>query len=157
MKEIIPWDDFPSTITTGTFKRIKDYVLKVKQDARRRRVLVSYEGLRELLKKEDPDRPYDEDEIRTAVGHLANHGYVAAITRSTGEGVVLLQPDLLINLASSFVLEARRHPQGLGLLEEDKLLAGGYGFRELEKLKEDEREALLDAAASLFLKRHIAF
>ena len=157
IREIIAWDDFPSTITTGTFKRIKDYVLKLKEEPERKQVLVSYEDLRELLKKEDPDRPYDQDEIRTAVGHLANHGYVARITRSTGEGAVLLQPDLLVNLASSFVLEARRHPQGLGLLEEDKLLAGGYGFRELEKLKEDEREALLDAAASLFLKRHLAF
>ena len=157
IREIIPWDDFPSTITTGTFKRIKDYVLKLKEKPERKEVLVSYEDLRELLKKEDPDRPYDEDEIRTAVGHLANHGYVARITRSTGEGVVLLQPDLLINLASSFVLEARRHPQGLGLLEEDKLLAGGYSFREMEGLEEDEREALLDAVAALFLKRHIAF
>ena len=157
IREIIPWNDFPSTITTGTFKRIKDYVLKLKEEPERKQVLVSYDGLRELLKKEDPDRPYDQDEIRTAVGHLANHGYVARITRSTGEGAVLLQPDLLVNLASSFVLEARRHPQGLGLLEEDKLLAGDYGFRELEKLKEDECEALLDAAASLFLKRHIAF
>ena len=157
IKETIPWDDFPSTITTGTFKRIKDYVLKLKEDPERKQVLVSYDGLRDLLKKEGPDGPYEEDGIRTAVGHLANHGYVAPITRSTGEEAVLLQPDLLVNLAASFVLEARRHPQGLGLLEEDKLLAGGYGFRELEKLKEDEREALLDAAASLFLKRHIAF
>ena len=157
IREVIPWDDFPSTITTGTFKRIKDYVLKLKEDARRRRVLVSYKDLRVKLDRGETGRRYDEDEIRTAVGHLANHGYVAPVTRSTGEGVVLLQPDLLINLASSFVLEARRHPQGLGLLEEDKLLAGGYGFRELEKLQEDEREALLDAAASLFLKRHLAF
>ena len=157
IREIIPWDDFPSTITTGTFKRIKDYVLKLKQDARRRRVLASYKDLRVKLERGETGRRYDEDEIRTAVGHLANHGYVAPITRSTGEEAVLLQPDLLVNLASSFVLEARRHPQGLGLLEEDKLLAGDYGFRELEKLKEDEREALLDAAASLFLKRHIAF
>ena len=157
IKETIPWDDFPTTITTGTFKRIKDYVLKLKQDARRRRVLASYKDLRVKLERGETGRRYDEDEIRTAVGHLANHGYVAPITRSTGEEVVLLQPDLLVNLASSFVLEARRHPRGLGLLEEDKLLAGGYGFRELEKLKEDEREALLDAAASLFLKRHIAF
>ena len=68
---------------------------------------------------------------------------------------MLLQPDLLVNLASSFVLEARRH--GLGLLDEEKLLAGGYAFRELEDLEEDEREALLDAAAGLFLKRHIVF
>ena len=157
IRQIIPWDDFPSTITSGTFKHIKDYVLKLKEEPQRKQVLFSYDDLRQLLTKEDPGQQYDEDEIRAAVGHLANHGYVAPITRSTGEGVVLLQPDLLVNLASSFVLEARRHPRGLGLLEEDKLLAGGYGFRELEGLEEDEREALLDAAVSLFLKRHIAF
>ncbi len=55
------------------------------------------------------------------------------------------------------ILEARRHERGLGLLDESKLLSGGYAFRELEGLPEDDREALLAAAAGLFLDRHLAF
>jgi hypothetical protein len=62
MKAMIPWEDKPTTVTTTTFKRIKDYVLGLK-----------------------------------------------------GEERVLLKPELLNNLASSFVLEARRNPKGLGM------------------------------------------
>ena len=35
MKALIPWDDKPATVTTETFKRIKDYVLGLKEDRRR--------------------------------------------------------------------------------------------------------------------------
>jgi hypothetical protein len=80
------------------------------------------------------------------------------VLRTTkGEERVLLAPELLNNLASSFVLEARRNLKGLGSLEEKQLLAGKYQFRELEKLSEEERDILLDAAALLFLEHHICF
>ena len=57
-----------------------------------------------------------------------------------GRARVLLQPERLNNLASSFVLEARRNPKGLGALEEKRLLAGGYDFPELKDLQEGERD-----------------
>jgi TIR domain len=76
---------------------------------------------------------------------------------SKGEERILLVPELLNNLAASFVLEARRNPKGLGSLEEKRLLAGEYPFRELEKLAPEERDVLLDAAALLFLEHTICF
>jgi hypothetical protein len=60
-------------------------------------------------------------------------------------------------LAASFVLEARRNPKGLGSLEEKRLLAGEYQFRELEKLSQEERDVLLDSAALLFLEHNVCF
>ena len=50
--------------------------------------------------------------MMTAVGHLANHGYVIQLKRASGEEAILLAPDLFKNLASSIVLEARRHERG---------------------------------------------
>ncbi len=44
----------------------------------------------------------------TAVGHLENYGYVKKLRTSNGEQRILLQPERLNNLASSFVLEAAR-------------------------------------------------
>ena len=55
------------------------------------------------------------------------------------------------------MLEARRNPKGLGSLEEKRLLAGAYPFRELEKLSLGERDVLLDSAALLFLGHNICF
>ncbi len=150
--ELVPWDEFPTTITTKTFKQIKDQVLALKESAEQSHVVLSYEDLQRLLGGDS-----EIEDIRASVQHLSNHGYVHKLRRADGQQVVLLKPDLLVNVTSSIVLEARRHARGLGLLDEAKLLAGGYSFPELEGLPEDDREALLDAAASLFLDRHLAF
>src|SRR5205823_12752648 len=83
--------------------------------------------------------------------------YVKRLRTSKGEERILLAPELLNNLAASFVLEARRNPKGLGSLEEKRLLASEYSFPELEKLSPGERDILLDSAALLFLKRNICF
>ena len=93
----------------------------------------------------------------TAVGHLANHGYVTRLKTSQGELRILLAPELLNNLAASFVLEARRNQKGLGSLEEQLLLSGGYKFSELEKLTEAEKDILLDSAVVLFLEHNVCF
>jgi len=98
---------------------------------------------------------FTDAEMLTAVGHLENYGYVRRLRTSKGELRILLQPDRLNNLASSFVLEARRNPKGLGALEERRLLARGYDFPELRNVSETEREVLLDSAALLFLEHHV--
>ena len=94
----------------------------------------------------------------TPVKHLENYCYVTIITTSTEEQPILLFPDILVNLASSFVLEARGNPQGLGVLEEKRLLAGEYNFPDLKAIEgEEEREVLLDSATVLFLEKNLCF
>lgn len=157
MKERIPWEQKPATVTTLTFKRIKDYVLKLKENRRRRKVIVSPQDLRKQLEKTDRAWQFTDAEMMTAVGHLANYGYTRVLRTSEGEERILLAPELLNNLAASFVLEARRNQRGLGALEERRLLTNEYQFRELEKLTEEERDVLLDAAALLFLEHNVCF
>ena len=53
MKDQIDWDRKTSTVTTATFKRIKDYVLGLKQRRQQEEVLVSSRDLRQLLEKTD--------------------------------------------------------------------------------------------------------
>ena len=113
--------------------------------------------MRKRLEKTNKRWKFTDDEMMTAVGHLANYGYVRVLRTSKGEERILLVPELLNNLAASFVLEARRNPKGLGSLEEKRLLAGEYQFRELEKLSEEEQDVLLDSAALLFLKHNVCF
>jgi GTPase SAR1 family protein len=157
MKDQIPWDEKPATVTTVTFKRIKDYVLGLKENPNQKQLIVSPQDLRERLEKTDGQWKFTDDEMMTSVGHLANYGYVRALRTSKGEERILLAPELLNNLAASFVLEARRNPKGLGSLEEKRLLAGEYSFPELEKLSEDEQNILLDSAALLFLEYNVCF
>lgn len=157
MKEQIPWDRKTKTVTTVTFKRIKDFVLELKENRRRRKVLVRPVDLRKQLEKIDTKWNFGDDEMMTAVRNLENYGYVRVLRTSKGEIRILLVPELLNNLAASFVLEARQNRKGLGSLEEGRLLAGEYRFRELDKLSEADRDILLDSAALLFLKNNICF
>jgi GTPase SAR1 family protein len=157
MKAQIPWEDKPATTTTATFKRIKDYVLGLKETRRRRKLIVSPEDLRKRLEKTDKTWQFTDAEMMTATAHLANYGYVRVLRTSKGEERILLAPELLNNLAASFVLEARRNPKGLGSLEELRLLAREYRFAELEKLSEEEQDILLDSAALLFLEHNVCF
>ena len=113
--------------------------------------------LRQRVVQTDRKWKFSDDEMLTAVGHLANHGYVTRLKTSQGEPRILLLPELLNNLAASFVLEARRNKMGLGSLEEERLLSGGYKFPELEKLSEAEKDILVDSAAVLFLEHNVCF
>ena len=65
-------------------------------------------------------------------------------------------PERLANLASSIVLEARRNPRGLGVLEESRWRAITLSLN-LHDLGTNECEILLDAAAVLFLAHNLCF
>jgi len=119
----IPWDQMTATITTVTFKRIKDYVLRLKETANHRSTLVTPAELRRKMEAPNLHRRLQSDvvavgnfstagrpfkftdaEMMTAVGHLQNHGYVTVLEGSSGEEHVLLKPELLVNTAASIML-----------------------------------------------------
>jgi TIR domain len=157
MKSMIPWENKPATVTTTTFKKIKDYVLGLKEAQSDGQIIATPEELRRRLEATDADWHFTDAEMTTAVGHLENYGYVKRLRTSNGEERILLQPERLNNLGSSLVLEARRNPRGLGALEEKRLLAGSYDFPELKDVSQSDRDALLDSAALLFLEHHVCF
>lgn len=157
LQQQIDWDAKPTTITTQTFKRIKDYVLALKATANRTNVLVSPAQLRLQLEATDPDWRFSDAEMLAAVGHLQNHGYVTILRRSSNEQSILLAPDLLRNLAARYMLKAQSNEKGLGALEESRVLRNDYKFPEVEPLSNDERETLLNAVTELFLDRNICF
>ena len=157
IKAYIPWHEMTATVTTSTFKRIKELVLSVKEASGPTAVLLSPRLLQERLQSLDTKWNFDDAEMMTAIRHLETHGYVTILHGSRGDLSILLKPDLLTNLASSIVLEARRNPRGLGVLEEGRLLHGDYRFPELTGLAADVCDVLLDAATALFLKNNLCF
>ncbi len=161
IKTLISWEQMTTTVTTATFKRVKDFVLDLKEMPNRKGFLVSPEDLRRQLQSKDPTWQFTDAEMMTAVRHLENHGYVTMLTSSSGKDHILLNPELLINLASSIILQAGNDLRGLGSLNEDMLLKGKYGFQELAKelanLEEKEKHALLEAAEERFLEHNICF
>ncbi|MEM7795203.1 MAG: TIR domain-containing protein [Cyanobacteria bacterium P01_C01_bin.118] len=157
LKSQIPWDEMTTTVTTVTFKRIKDYVLALKEKTDRKGVLVQPAELRRQLQETDSDWEFNDAEMMTAVGHLETHGYVTILKSSEGDTHILLTPDLLVDLASSIVLQADKHPRELGAVNERELLQGVYSFDELEGLETSEQQILFDAAILRFLEHNICF
>lgn len=166
LKAQIPWDEMTTTVTTVTFKRIKDYVLALKEQPDRKNVLVSPAELRALLEtsletsevlETDQVWTFTDAEMMAAVGHLENHGYVCILRSSAGEQSILLKPELLVGLAASIVLQADKHPRELGAINEAELLKGNYAFDELKGLELSEHQLLLDAAVLRFLDHSICF
>ena len=157
IKTQLPWQTMSATVTTLTFKRIKDYVMGLKEQTGNNNVLVSPEHLFADIQATDTSWQFSRDEMMTAVGHLQNHGYVTLLYSSNGAQSILLANDLLVNLASSMVLAARNHPESLGVLEAQRVLTNDYKFNELHGLEADERDILQDAATALFLQRNVCF
>jgi len=153
----IPWDKLPPTTTTSTFKRMKDQVLKLKEHRGSARSLLTGTALRRRLQSDVPTWEFTDAEMLAAVRHLETHGYVTQLQRSNGDPVILLDPNWLVNLASSIVLEARRHERGLGLLDEERLIGDNYNFPELKDFSAQDRSSLLDEAVRLFLQRNLCF
>lgn len=155
MQGAISWSTKPATVTTTTFKYIKDFVLSLKENRSPGfKALVTLDDLRAQIGG-SAEIEVSKDQVRTAVGHLSNHGFVAILKTSTAELRVLLVPELLNNLAASFVLEARRNVKGLGALSERDLLKGGYEFPESRLLSASDRETMIDATITRFLEHNI--
>jgi small GTP-binding protein len=157
LQQSIAWDDKPATVTTTTFKRIKDHVLALKEDRRRKKLILTPAELRKRLEKGAGKWKFTDDEMLTAAGHLARHGYVAQLRTSRGEPRILLVPELLNNVAASLVIAARANAKGLGSLEEQALLSGQYPIQDIEALAPADREILVDSAAALFLEHYVCF
>jgi len=157
LKAQIPWEQMTATVTTVTFKRIKDHVLELKEKPDRKGVLVSPVDLREQLQGADQDWQFTDAEMMTAVGHLETHGYVAVLPSSAGDQHILLTPELLATLASSIVLLADKHPRELGAVSESDLLQSKFQFDELVGLSLAETQILLDAAILRLLEHNICF
>ncbi|MEK6262014.1 MAG: TIR domain-containing protein [Planctomycetota bacterium] len=168
MKAKIPWDRKTAVTTTATFKRIKDFVLALKQNRTGQQIVFTPAELRTQLEQAPPpatekDKPvvplgaFTDAEMLTAVERLASHGFVRLLKLNDGQQRILLVPELLNNLASSFVLEARRNPRGLGALEEVRLFDNSYRFPELEGLSKEDHALLLDATITAFLENRLSY
>lgn len=162
----IGWEQMTLTVTTSVFKTIKDVVLRVIAGAHLQReilvgeavpLLLSPVELRLRILAANPELEFTDEQMLTAVGHLAKHGYVTLLRKSSQEQTILLTPSRLNNLAASFVVEARRDPKGLGVLDEARVLAGDYPFLEVADLSVEEKQTMLDATTAIFLRNNICF
>jgi small GTP-binding protein len=152
LREHVRWDDLPMVVETPALAAVKAEVLRLKEQQGDEAPLTPVADLQARLGVRA-----DQAEIDASLRDLQVHGFVHVLRAADGARLVLLKPELLNNLASSFVLEARRNERGLGALDEAAIFAGRYRFLELDGLGNEQRRVLVESAIVLFLEHNVCF
>jgi small GTP-binding protein len=147
--------DAAVTSSPRLFRQLREYIVQLKSNADTQQVLLPVEQL--ISEVQRGGGAFKSEEVVFAARALRSHGLIELLTDSQSKQHVLLTPDLMIKLASSVVLEARRNERGLGALSEQRLLNDEYGFPDLEGLRKADRNLMLDSAVFLFIQRSICF
>jgi small GTP-binding protein len=152
LREHVRWDDLPIVVETSALAAARAEVLRVKEQQAGEVPFVPVADLQARLGVQA-----DPAELDASVRDLQVHGFVHLLRAADGTRLVLLKPELLNNLASSLVLEARRNDRGLGALDEAAVFAGRYRFPELDGLRDEQRRVLAESAIVLFLEHNVCF
>jgi small GTP-binding protein len=145
--ESIPWDRLPKTSSPKIFKRIKEEILKLKDEGR---VLMRMAELKQVLELRLIGEPFTPEILRTVVGLLANAGVVWPLEFG---GYVLLQPERINAYAGALVRAVRSHSDEIGCIAEADVLAGNFPDPEGVKLESHDKDVVLRAMAETLLKR----
>jgi GTPase SAR1 family protein len=149
LAKYIPWDKLPSITTTEVFKGLKDAVIRLKGEGM---VLIQFAALQKQVEGDLGRGAFEEAELRTVVRLLAGQGMVKQL--AFGD-FVLLQPEQLNNYASTVVREAREHVDGIGTVNEDKVLEGRIDFKGMPRVSGKDEEILLRAMLQMFIEQSL--
>lgn len=149
LAKCIPWDQLPGISTTKVFKALKDAVIRLKGE---KMVLIQFAALKKQLEAQLGEGSFEEAELRTVVRLLAGQGMVKAL--AFGD-FVLLQPEQINNYASSVIRQAREHVDGIGTVDEDKVLGGGIDFKDMPRVSRKDEDILLRAMLQMFLEQSL--
>ena len=107
----IAWDKMPVTTTERLFKRIKDEILKLRDDGQ---VLHTFKELREELWRRLPDEPrFTDDTLKTVISLLDGPGAVKELDYGT---YILLAPEWINAYAQAVLRTLRNDESELGCL-----------------------------------------
>ena len=107
----IPWAKIPVTTTEQLFKRIKDEILKLRDEGQ---VLHTFKELRDLLWHRLPkDAQFTDDTLRSVIGHLDAPGAVRELQYGS---YILLAPEWINAYAQAVIRTLRSDANELGRL-----------------------------------------
>jgi len=128
IKESIPWDRMEKRTSPRIFKRIKDEILKLRDEGQ---VLHTFKELRELLWQRLADEShFDDATLKTVVGLLDGPGAVKELDYGT---YILLQPEWVNVYAQAVIRTLRQDPLELGCLPLRSIAEGKLLFQTVER------------------------
>jgi small GTP-binding protein len=145
----IDWDSIPWRSSPALFKRLKEEIVKLKDEGR---VLMRVNELRDCLKLRisGEDNQFSDSQLKAVLSLLAGPGVVAELEFG---GWVLFRPELINAYGQAVIQTMRADASELGCVSEDRVLRGDLVYHDFERIDpEDERFVLL-AMQHRFLAR----
>jgi small GTP-binding protein len=146
----IRWENIPWRSSPLLFKRLKEEIIRLKDDGR---VLMRFNELREALQLRlfGEDLRFSDDQLRTVVGLLAGPGVVWELKFGSW---VLLQPELINSYAQAVIQTMRADEHERGCLAEQRVLDGDLAYQSsIQRLESDEERFILLAMHQTLVER----
>lgn len=148
----IRWDEIPCRTTLVLFKRLKEEIVRLKDDDC---VLMRFNELRETLQlglSGEIDR-FDDDELHAVISLLVGPGVVWQLKFGSW---ILFQPERINTYAQAVIQTMRSDEHERGCLMEEKVLSGELTYHSsIERLSTDDERIVLLAMHQSLLERGI--
>jgi small GTP-binding protein len=135
----IDWKEIPWESSPTIFKRLKDEIIRLRDDDR---IFLRMAELKQQLELRLPGDQFTPEELRAVVGLLAGPGNVWKL--EFGD-FVLLQPERINVYAAAVIRTVRAHTEEIGCIVEKDVLAGRLDYQDMKRLPADEEPIVLRA------------
>ena len=159
MLEKIPWDELTQHNSPALFKRLKDEILKLRDEGL---VLATFKELEGVLRSRLPTEvKFADAQLETVVSLLDGPGVVKELGFGT---YVLLRPEWINAYAQAVIRTLRAAESGLGCLPVRSIMEGKLIFQttqadgkeaEEKRLGPDDEKVVLQAMEQLLLERRL--
>ena len=115
-------------------------------------MLMRFNELRETLQLRLPGecKRFADEELRAGLTLVAGLGM---IQRLDFGGFILLRPEVLSRYAAAVVRKVRKHPQELGCIRDDELLAGDLDYQDFKRLPREDEAVVLRTLLETLISR----
>lgn len=146
----IKWENIPWRSSPVLFKRLKDEIIRLKDEDR---VLLRFNELREVLslRMQAEDTKFTDAELKAVVGLLAGPGVVWELEFGSW---VLLQPERINAYAQAVIQTVREDEHDRGCILEERVLNGDLTYHaSIPRLPPDEERFVLLAMHQILVER----
>jgi len=146
----IRWEDIPWRSSPLLFKRLKEEIVRLKDEGR---VLMRFNELREslALRLSDEDVRFSDEELKAVVSLLAGPGVVWELKFGSW---VLLHPEIINAYAQAVIQTMRADEHERGCLPEERVLSGDLKYHSsMARLEADEERFVLLAMHQILVER----
>jgi WD40 repeat protein len=145
--QAIDWKSIPETTSPALYHRMKQEILSLRDSGL---VLIRLAELKQRMEMTLRKESFELAELATVVSLLAGPGM---IQRLDFGGFILLRPEVLSRYAATVVRKVRTHPQELGCIREDELLAGDLDYQDFKRLPREDEAVVLRTLLETFISR----